>query len=322
MGGVRCPPLGVTHVFEIVAGPDAGRLVGVVPGRHLVGRAPGCRVVIDDPSVESHHAVLTVGVSGGLCLAQVAGRSPVLVDGRPVGDGVVLGPGAAIEIGDSLVVRRDARADPELRRIEPARPGCGSVVLGSGTVRVPIAGCDPHDAVPHDLQVALDRLEVRHRHSVSADLAKAARVAVGLTAVQGDSASVAARAGVLSSIVAQLAADPVACRWPVVHAPARGWCGAVAADVERVVLVTDRAAPLIDGGQVDRLVDLGVAVTVLLLVGPCSPAVGRCASVLHLGARWRARWIVDTADSADPLGTVRLHVRGARPARPAALAAA
>ena len=68
---------GVTHVFEIVAGPDAGRLVGVAPGRHLVGRAAGCRLAIDDPAVESHHAVLTVGASGGLCLAQVAGRSPV-----------------------------------------------------------------------------------------------------------------------------------------------------------------------------------------------------------------------------------------------------
>ena len=312
----------MTHVFEMVAGPDAGRLVGVVPGRHLVGRAAGCRLVIDDPAVESHHAVLTVGASGGLYLAQVAGRSPVLVDGRPVGDGVVLGPGAAIEIGDSLVVRRDARADPELRRTEAARPGCGSVVLGSGTVRVPIAGCDPHHAVPHDLQVALDRLELRHRHPVSADLARADRVVLGLTAAEGDSASVAARAGMVSSIVAQLGADPVACRWPVVRASVSGWSGAVAPAVERVVLLTDRAAPLVDGGPIDRLIDRGVAVTVLLLVAASSSAVRRCTSVLHVGARWRARWIADAADSADPLGTVRLHVRGARAVRAAALTAA
>jgi hypothetical protein len=312
----------VTHVFEIVAGPDAGRLVGVAPGRHLVGRAAGCHLVIDDPAVESHHAVLTVGVSGGLHLAQVAGRSPVLVDGRPVGDGVVLGPGAAIEIGDSLVVRRDARAAPALRRIARAQLGCGSVVLGTGIVRIPIAGCDERDAVPHDLQAALDRIEVRHRHPIWAELARADRVVVGLTAVEGDTASLDARGGVVSSITTQLAADPVACRWVVVHAPASGWSGAVAPGVERVVLVTERAAPLVDGGPVDRLVDRGIAVTVLLLVGASSPAVGRCTSVLHVGARWRARWIADTADSADPLGAIRLHLRGARALRPAALVAA
>ena len=88
------------------------------------------------------------------------------------------------------------------------------------------------------------------------------------------------------------------------------------------MLLTDRAAPLVDGGPVDRLLERRVAVTVLLLVVASSPAIGRCTAVLHVGARWRARWIADTADSADPLGAVRLHLRGARAARPAALAAA
>ena len=303
-------------MFEFVAGPDAGRLVGLAPGRHLVGRAAGCAVVIDDLAVESHHAVVTAHPDGALHLAQLSGRCPVLVDGRPAGEGTQLGPGAAIEIGDSLIVGRDARVAPVSRR-DLARPGGGSVVLGVGTVRLPIElpeGVGRHDqgGLPLDLQVALERLEVHHRHPVLADLARTERVVIGLTACDGDTSGGVARDGVVGSIVAQLTADPVTCRWPVVRALVGRSLGRVDPASERVVLVTTVAAPLVAGALVDRLVERGTAVTALLLVDPGSPAACRCTSVLHIGARWRARWIADTADTADPLDVVRLHVRGVR----------
>jgi hypothetical protein len=320
----------VTHVFEIVAGPDAGRLMGLAPGRHLIGRAAGCAVAIDDPAVESHHGVVTAHPDGGLHLAQLAGRCPVLVDGRPAGDGIRLGPGAAVEIGDSLIVRRDARASLDAappdaaeasRRRDLARRGGGTVVLGAGTVRLAIdlaehAGRADEHGLPFDLQAAIERIEVRHRHPVLADLARTERAVIGLTAAGGP--ATVARAGLLGSIVAQLAADPMSCRWPVVCALGGRSLGRVDLATERVVLITDRAAPLVDGERVDRLIAHGVAVTVLLLVDPASPTLRRCTSLLHLGARWRARWIADTAVTADPFTAdpftaVRLHVRGVRP---------
>jgi Inner membrane component of T3SS, cytoplasmic domain len=321
-GGVGVHIGGVGRVFEFVAGPDAGRLVGLAPGRHLVGRAAGCRVVIDDPAVESHHAVVTVGAAGGLHLAQVAGRRPVLVDGRPVGDGTVLGPRAAIEIGDTLIVRRDALGTPGARRPELARLGGGRVVLGVGTVRLPLPGRRPEVAVAHDVQVAIDRLELHHRHPVLADLAAADGVVIGPTATAGDPGALAARDGVLASIVAQLTADPVSCRWPVLHGRRSSAPDQVDPASERVLLVTGHAAPLVELGLADRLLASGVAVTALLLVDPASPALRRCTSVLHLGARWRARWVADTAETADPLAVVRLHVRGVRAAHATATAAA
>ena len=65
--------------IEVVAGPDAGWGVDVSPGRHLVGRARHCGVVIDDPAIEANHLVLDVDVDGRFDVVQLAGRVPIVV---------------------------------------------------------------------------------------------------------------------------------------------------------------------------------------------------------------------------------------------------
>ena len=87
IGGVRrvdaTPRQALVTVVQ-VAGPAIGRPVGLGPGRHLVGRAPGAAVRLTDPHVEPHHAVLDVGVDGAVTILQLAGRVPIMVGDVPV----------------------------------------------------------------------------------------------------------------------------------------------------------------------------------------------------------------------------------------------
>ena len=64
----------------MTAGPDAGWWAELQAGRHLVGRARDCAVVIDDPAVEPYHVLLTIDHGGGVDIVdvvQLAGRTPV-----------------------------------------------------------------------------------------------------------------------------------------------------------------------------------------------------------------------------------------------------
>ena len=115
----------------------------------------------------------------------------------------------------------------------------------------------------------------------------------------------------VAAIVDQLAADETTCRWPVVRATGGLPVDRVDAACGRVVIVTDRTASLGERGIADELAAGGGAVTGLELTDPTSPALRHCPAVLHLGARWRARWV---ADSSDPLTVIRLHACGRRTA--------
>ncbi len=59
------------------AGRDAGRRIGLAPGRHIVGRNASAAVRSEDPSVELHHAVLVVAEDGTILVEQLTGRQPL-----------------------------------------------------------------------------------------------------------------------------------------------------------------------------------------------------------------------------------------------------
>ncbi len=63
-------------VVTVEAGPDSGQRLALPPGRHVIGRAAGARVRLDDATVELHHAVVDVTADGRISLTQVAGRVP------------------------------------------------------------------------------------------------------------------------------------------------------------------------------------------------------------------------------------------------------
>lgn len=46
------------HELVVVSGPDSGRSVELLPGRHTLGRSPACGIRIDDAQLQPHHAMV------------------------------------------------------------------------------------------------------------------------------------------------------------------------------------------------------------------------------------------------------------------------
>ncbi len=113
IGGVRridaTPQQALVTVVQ-VAGPAIGRPVGLGPGRHLVGRAPGAAVRLTDPHVEPHHAVLDVGANGAVTILQLAGRVPIMVGEGPVDGPTAVPHHVTVELGASRLLVADRPA--------------------------------------------------------------------------------------------------------------------------------------------------------------------------------------------------------------------
>jgi Inner membrane component of T3SS, cytoplasmic domain len=330
-----------TASVDVIAGPDAGRLVALHPGRHVLGRAPRSTLRLEDPAVEAHHAIVTVGADGEPSLIQLSGRRPILVDGVPAMAGEPVAVAASIEIGDSLLVRPvPAMPRPETIRPVPVPPGlgpadlegvlalaarvrraadlaAGGVLLGVGTVRLPIGLVDL-DGDPIEpsleLQPVLDRHERHDAHPVRAVLGRPEPVVVGLLVQGRDPAMVAARNGVVRSVVAQLSG------WTVAAAVDGRTAPAVERLADRpgpVLLIADRAQTTDE--LLRRARSRAAPTAVLLLLDAASPAVSRCTATLRIGPRWRAQW---TPDVSAPTDLLRIHLRGLRAPAADRLAAA
>ena len=127
--GTSTPAIEPAAVIEAVwtAGADAGDVVGLGVGRHVIGRASTAVVRCEDPSLEPHHAVVDIDADGTIWLSQVAGPSPILVDDRPATGRTRLRVDARILIGASLLELRlrtgpSGRAQPPAP-LHPSRPG-------------------------------------------------------------------------------------------------------------------------------------------------------------------------------------------------------
>lgn len=194
--------------ISVTAGPDAGRKVALAPSVGLIGRAPNCTIVIADPAIEAHHVAIEVTADGHVSALQLAGRSPVLADGQALGAGCVA-VRRVLEVGDTrleidaidavqarLVEQTEAHQAPvpigpgfgdrlveaaSLRRVvylDQVDVGAPVVVLGVGSVRLPIELCDDDgrtvdpSALPLESQVLLARREWHRDLPVVLDLTR------------------------------------------------------------------------------------------------------------------------------------------------------
>lgn len=87
-----------------VAGPSCAHTYVLMPGRHLLGRAPGTSIRVDDPDVEPHHAVIEATSGGGLTITQLTGRLPIRVGDDPVDGPTPLIAGALVQIGSGTLL--------------------------------------------------------------------------------------------------------------------------------------------------------------------------------------------------------------------------
>lgn len=269
--------------FEVVAGPDAGRRCVFAAGRHLVGRARHCSLVLDDPAVEAHHLLLDVSGDGSVGVTQLTGRVPVRCDaGLEVGDSLIQWDGdrwrdaAPTAGGFECAVRRASLAAWD-RHVAAIRRSRWAVTLGVGTVRSPVALDVEPAALPLELQAAYERAEVLAGVRVLVDLARSDREIVAIVDLAGTRCGHA----VVRSIRRQLAS-----------------AGASTPDADRTLVVTHDPRIRVAGDE---------QATVLVLLEGQTPVPEACTAVLELGARWRARWIPDTGHPDD---VVRLHAAG------------
>ena len=91
--------------LHVVGGPCAGSIFELTVGRHEIGRQSGLHLA--DPAASRQHAVINV-TADGASVADLGSANGTMVDGRPApieggDDPLVIGPGAIISIGDSLL---------------------------------------------------------------------------------------------------------------------------------------------------------------------------------------------------------------------------
>ncbi|WP_195849256.1 FtsK/SpoIIIE domain-containing protein [Arsenicicoccus cauae] len=133
--GDAVPPDGPASALHLatIGGPDAGRVLPLRPGRHVVGRDPGCDIVIRDPELSRHHGLLMVD-DDGVVLADTGSTNGTRADGHPVEGPARLAVGTRVRLGGTVVaVRRSGRR----QRVDP--DGEGHLVVHPHPVGAPRA---------------------------------------------------------------------------------------------------------------------------------------------------------------------------------------
>jgi S-DNA-T family DNA segregation ATPase FtsK/SpoIIIE len=119
-----CRGAGVLEI-HVSAGPDAGRVHRLPPGRHRLGRSPHVEVTIRDPDVSRLHANLDVGPAG-VTVTDAESTNGTTVDGVPVDrEPHPVAPGSALVVGSTTLVLR-----------LPVARGAATTPGDDGTLRV------------------------------------------------------------------------------------------------------------------------------------------------------------------------------------------
>jgi len=98
--------------LRVVAGPDAGAVLSVRPGRVTVGRSREADVRIEDPDLSRRHLLLAVG-GGSMTVVDCGSANGTLVGGTAVGpSGARLEPGRQVSCGSSRLEYVEVDAAP------------------------------------------------------------------------------------------------------------------------------------------------------------------------------------------------------------------
>ncbi len=81
----------------------AGKERRLSPGNFLIGRSPDCAIVVDDPLVSRHHAVLRVSDTE-VHVEDLGSRNGVYVNGSPIKDVTQLQDGDELSVSDCKLV--------------------------------------------------------------------------------------------------------------------------------------------------------------------------------------------------------------------------
>lgn len=106
----------VTLHLAAVSGPAAGATAGLSRGVHVVGRDPGCDLVLADPDVSRRHAAVTV-TAVGITVRDLDSRNGTTLEGEPVDrDGDDLPERTSLRVGNTVLELRAGAAPPAATR--------------------------------------------------------------------------------------------------------------------------------------------------------------------------------------------------------------
>ena len=296
--------------LRCTAGPDAGREHLLRTGRQWIGRG-AVDIGIDDPTLEAHHAVVDVSLAASVSVLQIAGRSPLRVDGFAADGWVSARPGSIVEVGCS-----------RLEIVEPGAVRHGADHGAAGAIHAPLDGSDDE------------------AHRFERDLA---RVAPALRRAHLDDR----RAGSVEVGVASIVLAPLVLDRSGLPVPSEAWSDRTVAAVERharhelplrvplsaghpiavvgphrdaiIASMVGQFGPtrsasvlVLDPAEVDAF----DAVDRPIIIGceTIDDVPRRCTATLDIGSTWRGTW------HPDPGEVVRLHAAarrvGAEPSGP------
>jgi DNA segregation ATPase FtsK/SpoIIIE, S-DNA-T family len=125
--GVAAPPpapvLGRAPAPELVVvnGLDAGRRFPLVPGTLVIGRAPGCDILLRDGTLSRRHAGITTGVDGEITIDDYQSHNGTWVAGEAVLEPVPLAEGVPLRLGALDLEVRAVRDDDKPVAVDPLR---------------------------------------------------------------------------------------------------------------------------------------------------------------------------------------------------------
>ena len=87
--------------LRVIQGPNAGQAAPLT-GMLVIGRDPGCELVLADDQVSRRHVRVTPAADGATA-EDLGSTNGTYVDGRLASGAEPLRPGARIQVGDTLI---------------------------------------------------------------------------------------------------------------------------------------------------------------------------------------------------------------------------
>ena len=94
-------PVAAAGAVRVFAGPDAGRVIWLGPGNHVIGGRGADLALTRDRRIRGRHAFLEVSWTGEATVVDLGGGA--LVDELPVGAPTPVPPEAVLRVGDDLL---------------------------------------------------------------------------------------------------------------------------------------------------------------------------------------------------------------------------
>jgi len=101
-GSERDVPDDLAPRLLVIVGREPGKSIGIKPGRHVLGRETDCEIILMDPSVSRHHAVIVRGIDGAVTMQNLSSTNGTQVNDDKI-DKVRLQNGDIIRIGSVIL---------------------------------------------------------------------------------------------------------------------------------------------------------------------------------------------------------------------------